>query len=84
MAYLAPIFVSARREIVNGKITTDDGALTLDKFCERYGQSRSSTYREINAGRLAAKKRGTRVLIDRAEARRWFSNLPKFEARDTP
>jgi hypothetical protein len=58
-----------------------DGAFTLDKFCERYGQSRSSAYREINAGRLVAKKRGARVLIERAEAHRWFSNLPKIEVR---
>jgi len=72
---------------VTDKIPTDgeqqDGAFTLDKFCERFDQSRSSAYREINAGRLAAKKRGARVLIERAEARRWFSNLPKFEARAT-
>lgn len=58
-----------------------DGAFTLDKFCERYGQSRSSVYREINAGRLIAKKRGARVLIERSEANRWFSNLPKFETK---
>ena len=50
----------------------EDGAFTLDKFCERYGRSRSSVYREINAGRLVAKKRGARVLIERAEAHRWF------------
>ena len=58
-----------------------NGAFTLDKFCECYGQSRSAVYREINAGRLVAKKRGTRVLIDRAEARRWFERLPRFESR---
>jgi helix-turn-helix protein len=70
--------------ILSAKESNQDGALTIGGFCEKYGQSRSAVYREINAGRLAAKKRGTRVLIDRAEARRWFSNLPKFEARDTP
>jgi hypothetical protein len=58
-----------------------DGAFTIDSFCERYGQSRSSAYREINAGRLVAKKRGARVLIDRAEARRWFEGLPRFESK---
>jgi hypothetical protein len=56
-----------------------DGAFTIDSFCKWYGQSRSSAYREINAGRLVAKKRGTRVLIDRSEARRWFEDLPRFE-----
>ena len=59
----------------------DDGAYTLDEFCTRYAQSRSGTYREINAGRLTAKRRGSRLLISRAEARRWFSNLPSFEAK---
>ena len=58
-----------------------DGAFTIDSFCERYSQSRSSAYREINAGRLVAKKRGARVLIDRADARRWFQDLPRFESR---
>jgi len=76
--------VTARRITVTDKTTfaaEQDGAFTLDKFCERYGQSRSTAYREINAGRLVAKKRGARVLIDRAEAHRWFSNLPKIEIR---
>jgi hypothetical protein len=60
---------------------TCDGAFTIDGFCEQYQQSRTAVYREINAGRLTAKKRGARVLIERTEARRWFSNLPKFEAK---
>ena len=63
--------------------TNTDGALTASAFCNRYSIGRTALYEEINAGRLVAKKRGTRVLIDRAEARRWFSNLPKFEARAT-
>jgi len=57
---------------------TCDGAFTIDGFCERYQQSRTAVYREINAGRLTAKKRGARVLIERTEARRWFSTLPTF------
>jgi hypothetical protein len=72
--------------ISNSNAGNQDGALTLDGFCEIYGQSRSSAYREINSGRLVAKKRGTRVLIDRGEARRWFECLPRFEFRaaETP
>jgi hypothetical protein len=66
-------------------LTTDssnnDGAFTLDEFCARYGLSRSGAYREINAERLAAKKRGARTMIDRAEANRWFEGLPRFESR---
>jgi hypothetical protein len=62
-------------------IFSDDGAFTLNEFCARYGLSRSAAYREINAQRLIAKKRGTRVLIDRAEARCWFERLPHLESR---
>lgn len=61
-----------------------DGAFQIEEFCRRFGVGRTTAYEEINAGRLVAKKRGARVLIERSEARRWFSNLPKFEARDTP
>jgi hypothetical protein len=53
----------------------------LTVFASDTGKSRSSAYREINAGRLVAKKRGARVLIDRAEARRWFEGLPRFESK---
>ena len=61
--------------------TNTDGALTVRAFCERYSIGRTAVYEEIKAGRLIAKKRGARVLIERAEACRWFSNLPKFEAK---
>ena len=67
--------------ILSANESNQDGAFTNGGFCEQYGQSRSAVYREINAGRLAAKKRGTRVLIDRAEARRWFERLPRLESK---
>jgi len=59
-------------------VANTDGALTVRAFCERYSIGRTAVYEEINAGRLIAKKRGARVLIERAEARRWFSTLPTF------
>jgi predicted DNA-binding transcriptional regulator AlpA len=62
-------------------IFSDDGAFTLNEFCARYGLSRSAAYREINAQRLIAKKRGSRTVIERTEARQWFTNLPAFESR---
>ena len=58
-----------------------DGAFTVDGFCRKYGIGRTAFYEEVTAGRLKAKKRGTRTMIERAEARRWFANLPSFEAQ---
>ena len=58
-----------------------DGAFTVDGFCRKYGIGRTAFYEEVTAGRLKAKKRGTRTMIERAEARLWFANLPSFEAR---
>jgi hypothetical protein len=59
----------------------DGGALSIAEFCARYGVGRTAAYKEINDGRLEARKRGARTLIPRASARRWFQNLP---ARKTP
>ena len=43
--------------------TPDDGALTIDAFCEKYSTSRATAYREIASGALIAKKRGRNTLI---------------------
>jgi len=53
-----------------------DGAFTVDGFCRKYCIGRTAFYEEVTAGRLKAKKRGTRTMIERAEARQWFANLP--------
>jgi hypothetical protein len=57
----------------------DDGAFTVDQFCQCYGIGRTVAYEEINSGRLEARKRGTKTLIARSAARQWFSSLPHFE-----
>ena len=62
-------------------ILDNEGAFTLDEFCARYSLSRAGAYREICARRLTAKKRGKRTVIVRAEAQRWFADLPRFESR---
>lgn len=56
-----------------------DGALTINQFCEHYGVGRTFCYEEINSGRLAARKAGSKTLILRSEAERWASSLPKFD-----
>ena len=58
-----------------------EGAFTVDSFCRKYGIGRTSFYEEVTAGRLKAKKYGTRTIIERAEAQRWFANLPNLEAK---
>jgi len=49
--------------------------LRVKDFCKRYAISRTSFYREINANRLRAVKRGRCTFITRAEAERWFHDL---------
>ena len=61
-----------------------DGALTVDGFCRKYGIGRTSFYEEVTAGHLKAKKYGKRTMIERAEARRWFANLPSFTVNRSP
>lgn len=51
------------------------GALTIKRFCEWAGISRSMTYREIAAGRLIAVKCGKRCLIRFDDARAWLASL---------
>lgn len=57
-------------------LNDDEGAFPLDEFCKAYGTSRTIAYSEIAEGRLEARKRGSSTLIARAEAKRWFENLP--------
>jgi hypothetical protein len=61
----------------NSETSNDaDGAFTIDEFCRRYGIGRTAFYEEVNSNRLVPKKRGTRTLIPRDEARRWLNSLP--------
>jgi len=68
-------------ELFSPMVDDNDGAFTVDSFCRKYGIGRTSFYEEVAAGRLKAKKRGTRTMIECAEARRWFADLPSFKAR---
>ncbi|MBK8085037.1 MAG: helix-turn-helix domain-containing protein [Devosia sp.] len=47
---------------------TEPIAYTLPDFLKRFGVSRSTAYREINSGRLEARKRGSRTIITSAAA----------------
>ncbi len=52
------------------------GLLTINDFCKWASIGRTKLYAEMNAGRLMAKKFGSRTLIPRAEAQKWMEQLP--------
>ena len=52
------------------------GLLTVNEFCKWASIGRTKLYAEMNAGRLMAKKFGSRTLIPRIEAQKWMEHLP--------
>jgi excisionase family DNA binding protein len=56
-------------------------AMSIDEFCERYGVGRTTTYEEINAKRLQARKCGKRTIISEDDAEDWLRKLPAIEPR---
>lgn len=51
-------------------------ALSIEEFSTCYGVGRSTTYEEIKAGRLRARKVGKRTVIGVEDAEKWLSDLP--------
>ena len=51
-------------------------ALSIGEFAQRYGVGRTTTYDEINSGRLRARKIGKRTIIPVDEAENWLQRLP--------
>ncbi len=58
---------------------SDPAVYPLPDFCRNHGVSRSTAYREINAGRLEARKRGSRTIITAEAAKAWLDSLPAFQ-----
>lgn len=52
------------------------GLFTVNEFCKWANIGRTKLYSEMSAGRLAAKKMGSRTLIPRVEAQKWMEQLP--------
>ena len=52
------------------------GLLTVNDFCKWASIGRTKLYAEMNAGRLMAKKIGSRTLFPIAEAQKWMEQLP--------
>jgi len=59
---------------------TNDGAMTVSDFCQRYHVGRTKVYYEIGAGRLRAVKLGAKTLIMNRDAERWANSLPQLGA----
>jgi hypothetical protein len=54
-------------------------AYSVPALAESADISRSKIYEEMEAGRLKAKKFGSRTLILGDEAKRWLDSLPDFQ-----
>jgi excisionase family DNA binding protein len=55
------------------------GAMTIAEFCWLNSCGRTKFYQELNAGRITAKKLGTKTLIERSVAESWLRSLPAIE-----
>lgn len=54
-------------------------AFAVRDFCQWANISRSSFYKEVNAGRLKPVKLGKKTLVPIVEAKRWLSALPGYK-----
>jgi hypothetical protein len=53
---------------------------SVASFAERNEISETTTYKEINAGRLVARKIGRRTVILPDDERAWRESLPRLKA----
>jgi len=58
-------------------------ARSIGEFCQRYGPGRTTTYQEIQAGRLRARKVGRRTIITEDDAEEWLQRLPVVPTSET-
>jgi hypothetical protein len=55
------------------------GAYSITSFAQAHSIGRSSAYGEIAAGRLVARKFGSRTIVLAEDAAAWRSRLPKLQ-----
>jgi excisionase family DNA binding protein len=58
------------------RLTSNRLAWPIDEFADALGIGRSKLYAEIRAGKLKAKKLGSRTLITATEAHAYIDSLP--------
>lgn len=61
-------------------VETSIRAFALRDFCKKYGISRRTAFRELEAGRLKARKRGRSLLVMAEDAEAWAQALPVRQA----
>jgi hypothetical protein len=61
----------------DGANSVERGAYSVERFAVAHDISRSQTFKEINEGRLPARKVGSRTIITREDAAKWRLKLPK-------
>lgn len=54
----------------------DAQVLTVAEMCSTFRISKNRVFAEMKAGRLLAKRVGSRVLISREDANAWWNGLP--------
>ena len=54
---------------------------TLPNFLRAFGIGRTKFYEEVNAGRLRARKNGTRTVVLAVDAQSWLDHLPEFRPK---
>jgi len=54
-------------------------AISIEQFCKRNNVGRTTAYAEIAAGRLVARKCGSRTLIGFDDEKAWLTSLPKIK-----
>jgi hypothetical protein len=59
------------------------GSMSVREFCEWASIGRTAAYAEIKAGRLRAKKCGSRTLIAWEDAWQWLDQLPSKPPRQS-
>lgn len=66
----------------SSNLATSDGrvAYAVNDLAEALGIGRTKIYSEIAAGRLRAKKLGSRTLIPAAAVRAYLAQLPDYQA----
>jgi excisionase family DNA binding protein len=59
------------------------GAMTVKEFCEKTRTGKSNVYRLIKAGKLVARKIGTKTVILERDYLAFLDGLPKLPAATT-
>jgi hypothetical protein len=61
--------------------TTNPEAYSVRDFCRAFSVGTTKFYYEVKAGRIRAKKLGTRTIILKSDALEWAKSLPTMGAR---